>query len=95
MIYIDLLIIMDLILNYIVLLSTGILLNRLTKLKKVFLSSVIGTIPLVFLFLSISNILLFIITFIFAFIMSIISYNYKDIIYTFKNIFYMYLISIF
>ncbi len=95
MIYIDLLVIMDLILNYIVLLSTGILLNRLTKLKKVFLSSVIGTIPLVFLFLSISNILLFIITFIFAFIMSIISYSYKDIIYTFKNIFYMYLISIF
>ena len=95
MVYVDLLVIQDLILNYIVLLSTGILLNRITKLKRVFLSSVIGTIPLIFLFLNINYILLFIITIVFGFIMSIISFKYKDIIYTIKNTIYMYLISIF
>ena len=94
-VYVDLLVIEDLILNYIILLSVSILLNRLSKLKKIFLASVAGLIPLVFIFLEISSILLFIIILIFAFIMSIISFGYKDIIYTFKNIIYMYFISIF
>lgn len=95
MIYIDLLVIEDLCLNYIVLLSVGILLNRITKLKKVFLSSVIGIIPIVFLILDINKLTLFLITIIFAFIMAIISFNYIDIIYTIRNVIYMYLISIF
>ena len=47
MVYIDLLVVEDLALNYIVLLATSILLNRVTKLKKIFLSSGIGTIPLI------------------------------------------------
>ena len=95
LVYVDLLVIEDLIINYIILLSTSILLNRITKLKKVFLSSVIGLIPLIFLFISINKIFLLIIIFIFSVIMSIISFKYIDIIYTIKNVIYMYFISIF
>lgn len=95
MVYVDLLIIEDLFLNYIILLGTDLLLKRITKFKKLFLSSVIGLIPLVFLFTNISNQLINIITFLFSIIMSIIAFKYKNILYTIKNIIYMYFISIF
>lgn len=95
MVYVDLLVIQDLIYNYVILLGISLLLTRITNIKKIFLSSVIGTIPLTFLFTNISNQLNFFISFIFSIIMSLIAFSYKDIIYTIKNIFYMYSISIF
>jgi len=95
MVYIDLLVIEDLIYNYVILLGVSLLLTRITNLRKTFLSSVIGTIPLIFLFLNISNFLNFIISFVFSIIMSVIAFSYKDIIYTLKNVFYMYTTSIF
>ena len=95
MVYVDLLVIQDLIYNYVILLSVSLLLTRITEIKKIFLSSVIGTIPLIFLYLNINNNLNFLITVLFSIIMSIITFSYKDIIYTLKNVIYMYLISIF
>lgn len=95
MVYVDLLIIQDLIYNYVILLGTSILLTRITNIRKIFLSSVIGTIPLIFLFINISNSLNFFISFLFSIIMSIITFSYKDLIYMLKNIFYMYSVSIF
>lgn len=95
MVYVDLLVIQDLIYNYVILLGVSILITRITNIKKIFLSSVIGTIPLIFLFLNISNQINFFISFVFSIIMSIITFSYKDIVYTIKNIFYMYAISVF
>lgn len=94
MVYIDLLVIEDLIYNYVILLGVGLLLNRNTKFKKIFLASVIGIIPLIFLFIKINIIFRFFITFIFSILMLIISFGYRDILYLIKNIFYMYMISI-
>lgn len=95
MVYIDLLIIQNLILNYCIIIGTSILLNRITKIKKVFLSSVIGCIPLIFVLININKKTLLLIIFLFSLLMSIISFKYKDIIYTFRNIIYMHFISIF
>ncbi|MBQ8219199.1 MAG: sigma-E processing peptidase SpoIIGA [Bacilli bacterium] len=95
MVYIDLLIIQNLILNYCIIIGTSILLNRITKIKKIFLSSVIGCIPLIFIFININKITIFLISLVFSIIMSIISFKYKDILYTVKNVIYMYFISIF
>jgi stage II sporulation protein GA (sporulation sigma-E factor processing peptidase) len=95
MVYVDLLVIQNLIYNYVILFGVSILLTRITNIKKIFLSSVIGTIPLIFLFLNINNYINFFISFLFSVIMSIIAFGYKDVIYTLKNIFYMYTTSIF
>ena len=95
MVYTDLLVLTDFLMNYIILIATSLILNRIIKLKKVFLASVIGTIPLILLFLNTNNLTDFIVTISFSLIMAIISFNYKDILYTLKNILYMYLISIF
>lgn len=94
MVYIDLLVIEDLIYNYVILLGVGLLLNRKTSFKKIFLASVIGLIPLIFLFIKITIIFRFFITIIFSIFMLIISFSYRDILYLIKNIFYMYMISI-
>ncbi len=95
MVYIDLLVIQNLFMNYVVLIGTSIVLNRITKLKKVFLSSVVGTISLIFLFFDIGKLLVFIITILFSFLMSLISFSYHSLIYTVKNIIYMYFMSMF
>ena len=95
MVYVDLLVLQDLVYNYVILLGVSLLLTRITYLKKIFLSSVLGTIPLIFLFINISNIINLLISILFSIIMSIISFSYKDIVYTIKNIFYMYSVSIF
>ncbi len=95
MVYVDLLVIENLILNYCLLIGVAILLNRITKIYKVIISSMIGCIPLIFLFTNISSIVNFLISIFFSFIMSIISFKYKDLIYTIKNVIYLFLISIF
>lgn len=95
MIYVDLLVIEDLIMNYCVLIGTGLILNRITHLKKVFLSAVIGCIPLTILFLNLAKIYTSFISLIFSVIMSLITFGYKDIKYTIRNIIYIYFISIF
>ena len=94
MIYVDLLVVEDLFLNYVILISTGIILNRITKFKKVFLSAVIGIVPLILLFIDVSKFEYNIISFLFSIIMSLISFGYKDIIYTIKNIVIMYFTSV-
>ena len=94
MVYIDLVVIEDLFINFIVIISTGIVLNRIIKFRNLFLASTIGTMPLVFIFLNLEITIIHIINFIFAIIMSIVAFNYKDIIYTLKNTIYMYFVSI-
>lgn len=95
MVYIDLLVIEELVTNYIIILGTSLLLNRHTNFRKIFLSSVIGTIPLIFLFTNTHKLLLMFISFIIIIVMSIISFKYKYLIYTIKNVFYMYFLSVF
>ena len=95
MVYVDLLFMQDLFINYVILYGIGILLNRITKFTKILLSSVIGTIPLIFLFCNFNSYTINIITFIFSIVMVVVSFDYKDIIYTIKNIIYLYLISTF
>ena len=95
MVYIELVVLIDFLMNYLVLVSTGIILNRLTHFKKAFLSSAIGSFSLIFLYLNISNFELIIINILFSFVMSVIAFKYKSILYTIKNIIYMYFISIF
>lgn len=95
MIYIELLVIEDLLINYVILYATGIALNRITRFNKIFFAATIGTISLIFLFCNLHNYIINIISFLFSIAMSLIAFSYKDIIYTIKNIIYMYLISIF
>ncbi len=95
MVYVDILVIIDLLFNYIILLTVGVLLNRIVHFKDMFLASVVGTINLVFIFININKIVLLLTAIVFSILMSLITFKYKDIIYTLKNVGYMYLCGIF
>lgn len=95
MIYIDLVFILNYLIDLLLLLFTvAVILRRQTKLKKLLLGALVGTMTMLFLFLDISNILLFIIKIIMSIFMSLVAFDFKNIRYTLKNIFYLYTSSI-
>ena len=89
-IYIDLFFLLNIIMDYIILLGVSIVLKRITTKKRIIVSSIVGGISSLLLFTSINKILLEIITII---IISLITFKYKNIKYTIKNIIYIYLVS--
>ena len=89
--YIELIMLVDFFFNYIILITTAILLNRIIKLKRVFISSLIGVFSIVFvLFFNKMNVIL-----VSSFLMCIIAFKYETILYTLKNLLYVYFSSMF
>ena len=93
-VYLDLVFFINFFFDSILLFSVALILKRQTNLKKILLGSLFGTVSIFCLFIRLSSISLFLIKFLIALIMVIITFNYKDIRYTFKNIFYLYTVSI-
>ena len=89
-IYIDLFFLLNLIMDYIIILSTSILLKRKTSTIRIILSSLLGGISSLLLFSNINKILLEVISII---LMVLIAFGYKKIRYIIKNIIYVYLLS--
>ena len=86
-VYLDLVFFINFFFDSILLFSVALILKRQTNLKKILLGSLFGTVSIFCLFIRLSSISLFLIKFLIALIMVIITFNYKDIRYTFKNIF--------
>ena len=90
-IYIDLFFLFNVIMNIIVITSVSMLLKRRTNYFRIILSSLIGGVISLFLFTSINKIIIEVIGVI---VMVLVSFGFKNIRYTLKNIFYMYIISV-
>lgn len=88
--YIDLFFIFNVIMDYIIIMSTSILLKRRTSYIRMILSSLIGGISSLVLFTSLNKIVIEIVSIV---IMVLISFGYKGIRYLIKNILYMYILS--
>lgn len=88
--YIDLFFIFNVIIDYIIIMSTSILLKRRTSYIRMILSSLIGGISSLVLFTSLNKIVIEVVSII---IMVLISFGYKGIRYLIKNILYMYILS--
>ena len=89
-IYIDLFFMFNLIIDVIIIMGTSILLKRKTSIIRIIIASTIGSIASLFLFTNIDKIFIEIISII---IMSLISFGYRSLIYTIRNILYIYLLS--
>ena len=87
--YIDLFFIFNVIMDYIIIMSTNILLKRRTSYIRMILSSLIGGISSLVLFTSLNKIVIEIVSIV---IMVLISFGYKGIRYLI-NILYMYILS--
>ena len=88
--YIDLFFIFNVIMDYIIIMSTSILLKRRTSYIRMILSSLIGGISSLVLFTSLNKIIIEIVSIV---IMVLISFGYKGIRYLINNILYMYILS--
>ena len=93
-IYIDLIFLINVFFDFILLLSTSLILRRNVKIYRIILGSLVGGLSIFFLFFKISNIAFFFIKIIIAILMCLVSFSYKDFIYTLKNIIYLYIVSI-
>ncbi len=93
-IYIDLLIIINFLFDLFILLTVNITLKRYTKIYRLILASLFGELTLISLFLPLNSFIFSLLKLIMGIIMVIISFGYKNILYTFYNTIYLYMISI-
>ena len=92
-VYVDMICLLNILLDFILLMSVSVVLTRNTKLIKLVLGSMIGGVSTLLLFIKLNSIVLFSLKIILGIIMSLVSFGYKDIRYTFNNIFYLFTIS--
>lgn len=93
-IYIDLILILNLGFDFILLFAVSKILKRKTDLNKLLISSFIGSLTTLTLFIKITSLNLFIIKIVASIIMTITAFQYKNIKYTLKNIIFLYIVSI-
>lgn len=92
-IYIDLIFLLNIFLDFILLMSVSVILTRNTKLKRIILGSITGGLSIILLFINISNIINLVFKIILGLLMVLVTFGYKDIKYTFNNLFYLYTLS--
>ena len=90
-IYIDLFFLFNVIMDGIIIISTSILLKRKTNIFRIIISSLVGGISSLLMFTSINKLVIEVVS---VFVIVLIAFKYKDIRYTIKNIFYMYILSV-
>jgi len=93
-VYLDLVMILNFFFDFILLLSVSILLRRNVSVYKILLGSFVGGLSILYLFININSLQLFIFKIIISIIMVLISFGYKSLKYTFKNLLYLYTASI-
>ena len=93
-VYIEVVILINFIIDFILLFGVCLILRRQTTLKRLLLSSLVGSITIICMFCNLSSILLFIIKLLTSLLMVIICCKFKSIKYTLNNIFYLYTLSI-
>lgn len=93
-IYLDLLFITNYIFDFLILLSTSLILKRNIKIYKILLGAFFGSLTLIILFIRMNQIELFLYKLLVSIIMILVTFNFKNIKYTLKNLYYLYIISI-
>lgn len=93
-IYIDLVLLLNFGFDLILLFSVATILRRQTTLKRLLLASLTGSITILSMFIKLNSFLLFLIKILISLLMVYITFGYKDIKYTLKNLFYLYTSSI-
>ena len=93
-VYLELILILNFLIDLFILMSVKVLLKRNTTMFKLILSSFIGSLSIILLFVKLTSLELFIIKLLLSIIMNLISFNYKNIKYLFKNIVFFYITSI-
>ena len=92
--YIDLLFLLNIWLDFLLLLSVSILLKRNIKITRIIFGSLIGGLTFFVLFIKFNNTILFLFKILVSVLMMITTFSYKNLKYTLTNLGYFYLSSI-
>jgi len=92
--YVDMIFLLNFGFDLILLISTSMILRRNVKFIRLLLGSLVGALSIFILFLKINSFELFIIKVLISLVMVLITFKFKDIRYTLKNLYYLYTISI-
>lgn len=93
-VYVDLVFLLNFYFDFLLLLTTSIVLKRNASIKKIILGTIIGSLSLLFLFWNVNSIILFLFKICIAFLMNLICFGYRDLKYTLNNVGYFYMMSI-
>lgn len=93
-IYVDGLLFLNFFFDFLLLLSVSIILKRNVSIFRVMIGAFIGSLTILILFFKITSFELFLIKVYLSIIMCLISFGFKDLKYTLKNILFLYLVSI-
>lgn len=93
-VYVDLVIILNIAMDFLLLLSVSIILKRNVKIYRIVLGGLTGGISVIFLFLSLNNLYLFLFKLLISILMILVTFSFKNIKYFFNNLLYLYLSSI-
>lgn len=93
-IYLDLVMILNFFIDFILLLTVSVTLKRNIKLSKLMLGSFLGGLSIIVLFFEISNVVLFFIKVAISIVMTLVAFEYRNIKYTLINLLYLYMASI-
>ncbi len=94
-IYLDFVFFLNFFFDFLLLYGVSKILKRKAKLKRILMGSLFGALSIFLLFFNINSFTLFIIKIIISIFMVLITFSYHNKNYFFKNIFYLYIISIF
>lgn len=93
-IYVDLVLMLNFGFDFLLLLTTSVLLKRKVKGHRLLLGAFIGSLSTLLLFFSFNSLTLFILKVFISVFMILTSFGYRDKKYFFKNISYLYMLSI-
>ena len=91
MIYIDELIILNFIIDFLILKTTSKILKLNTTTQRIIISSVFGEISLLYLFVNLNNVELTLFKLLIGIIMNLLAFGYHDIKEFIKNLIYFYM----
>lgn len=93
-IYVDLVLFLNFFFDLVLLTGVDILLKRKTRIKRLLLGSIIGSLTIFLLFIKMNSLTFFLFKIVISILMIISTFGYKNKEYFFKNITYLYLLSI-
>lgn len=93
-VYLDLIFILNFLFDFLLLLVVGMLLRRNASFKRIIFASLLGSLSIFFLFINISSLELFLLKLMISILMVIVSFKFKNIKYTLRNLLYLYTASI-
>ncbi|MDO5568835.1 MAG: sigma-E processing peptidase SpoIIGA [bacterium] len=94
LIYVDVIIVLNFLFDLLLLFAVAIILKRKTNLKRLIFGSLLGGFSILTLFIQMNSLTLFGLKIIISILMTLITFGYRDIRYTARNIFYLYTLSI-